>query len=126
LATTHYMDEAEYCNTIGMMYQGQLIAVAEPDDLRRSMPGHLVQMECARPGEAETILDRLPGVIDSSVHGAYLHVILDDLAGLKDAEAALVGQGIEVTRAEKIQPSLEDVFIALVAKHRAEGKSAAQ
>ena len=52
LATTHYMDEAEYCNRVGMMYRGMLIANASPDELKASLPGVLFQLECDRPVEA--------------------------------------------------------------------------
>ena len=51
LATTHYMDEAEYCNTIGMMYQGKLVALASPETLKNNLPGVLVQLDCDRPGD---------------------------------------------------------------------------
>ena len=51
LATTHYMDEADYCNTIGMMYQGKLVALASPETLKNNLPGVLVQLECDRPGD---------------------------------------------------------------------------
>jgi ABC-2 type transport system ATP-binding protein len=120
LATTHYMDEAEYCNTIGMMYRGQMIALASPDRLRDELPGTLVQVDCERPIQAKAILDALPGVIDSSVHGAQMHVELEspDLEG--QVERALTEAGIHVSQMEIIQPSLEDVFIHMVDKSRAD------
>ncbi len=120
LATTHYMDEAEYCNTIGMMYRGEMMALASPDTLRESMPGTLIQLDCDRPIQAEAILDSLPGVIDSSVHGAQVHVSIEtpDLQG--EIEAALTQAGLQVNQVEVIQPSLEDVFIHMVEKSRAD------
>ncbi len=125
LATTHYMDEAEYCNTIGMMYRGEMIALASPDTLRDEMPGALFQLDCDRPLHAKQILDALPGVIDASVHGARVHVSLESPDTQEAVEQALAGEGIHVTQIEMIQPSLEDVFIHMVDKSRAAVSEAA-
>lgn len=119
LATTHYMDEAEYCNTIGMMYRGEMIALASPDTLREGLPGTLIQMDCDAPLQAKKILDALPGVIDSSVHGAQLHVSLESPELQEAIRQALTQGGVNVIQMEIIQPSLEDVFIHMVEKTRA-------
>lgn len=114
LATTHYMDEAEYCNTIGMMYQAKLIALASPDRLKEDMPGVLVQITCDKPLEAEQIADSHPGVIDASVHGVLVHVTLNQERTLSGLTRTLSNAGIDVENVEIIQPSLEDVFINMV------------
>ncbi len=119
LATTHYMDEAEYCNTIGMMYRGQMIALASPDRLRDELPGTLIQMDCDQPNQAKALLDHLPGVIEASVHGALMHVSLDSPERQAEVEQALAQAGLRVNQIEIIQPSLEDVFIYMVDKNRA-------
>jgi ABC-2 type transport system ATP-binding protein len=124
LATTHYMDEAEYCNTIGMMFRGQMIALASPDRLRDELPGILVQMDCDRPNQAKTVLGELPGVIEASVHGALMHISLESLDRQAEVEQALALAGIRVNQIETIQPSLEDVFIYMVDKSRAEDSEA--
>ena len=77
LATTHYMDEAEYCNTIGMMYQGKLIATASPDTLRDKLRGNLLQIECSQPLKATALLQDFSGVLDAELHGVQLHVVLE-------------------------------------------------
>ncbi len=114
LATTHYMDEAEYCNTIGMMFQGQMIALASPDGLKAEMPGVLVQITCDQPMRAEEIADQTPGVIDSAIHGVLLHVTLKDEDQINPFTRALQSAGINITEIETILPSLEDVFITMV------------
>ena len=120
LATTHYMDEAEYCNTIGMMYRGKLIAVASPDTLRENINGTLVQVDCKNPARAAQILESFPGVVDTSLHGAQAHVLLKSAKLRKKVKKMLVGSGIEVHKIEQIQPSLEDVFISMVEESRSE------
>ena len=125
LATTHYMDEAEYCNTIGMMYRGEMIALASPDTLREQLPGTLVQLDCDQPLRARQVVAPLPGVIDAAVHGALVHVSLESPDLQEQVKLALVQAGVEVSRMEIIQPSLEDVFIHMVEKSRAGADRAA-
>jgi ABC-2 type transport system ATP-binding protein len=118
LATTHYMDEADYCNTIGMMYRGRLIAVASPDTLKDQQPGMLYQVDCDRPANAKDVLLSLPGVMDASFHGALLHVTVEPNGGPSRLEKTLKKQGIDVRSIEDIQPSIEDVFLNLVDEER--------
>ena len=124
LATTHYMDEAEYCNTIGMMHRGELIAVASPDTLKENSPGSLVVIDCELPAAAERALDPLPEVIDAAVHGVMLHATLRDVDALPVVMQALAQADILVHSVETAQPSLEDVFINMVAARRSERDAA--
>ena len=114
LATTHYMDEAEYCNTIGMMYQSKMIALASPDRLKEEMPGVLVQISCDQLLKAEEICDQMPEVLDSAIHGVRLHVTLENEDQITNLARTLQSAGIQVEEMETILPSLEDVFINMV------------
>jgi ABC-2 type transport system ATP-binding protein len=118
LATTHYMDEAEYCNRIGMMYQGKLVALDSPDRLRRNQPGGLFLLDCDCPERAEAVLKTIPQVLNISFHGAYLHVLTQNPAAAPELKAALEQAGIGIRRLESIVPSLEDVFLHLVEQQR--------
>jgi ABC-2 type transport system ATP-binding protein len=114
LATTHYMDEAEFCNVIGMMYRSRLIALDDPDSLKKKMRGMLFEIDCREPGRAEEILKDLPYSYDVAVHGVLLHVLVSAEKEKQELEKALQLNGIAVKRIERVQPSLEDVFISLV------------
>lgn len=116
LATTHYMDEAEYCNNIGMMYQGQLIARATPDELRAQHGGVLFQASTKDPLKAEEILHTIPKVLDASLHGVLLHIRLEKESDLRFVKRRLKTQHIELTDTILIEPSLEDIFISMVEK----------
>ena len=118
LATTHYMDEADYCNAIGMMYRGKLIKIASPDTLKAMYPGHLVMIQCSDPLHAENILDAQDGVIDSSVHGTLVHATLRSPHLVRKVNRILKREGIQVSGVEDIQPSLEDVFIEMIEGQR--------
>ena len=114
LATTHYMDEAEFCNVIGMMYRSRLIALNDPDTLKNNMTGYLFEVDCTAPGRAELILKSLAEVEDVAAHGVLLHVLLSNENDKELILKVLTENQIQVTRIEKVLPSLEDVFVSLV------------
>ena len=114
LATTHYMDEAEFCNVIGMMYRSRLIALNDPDTLKTNMRGYLYEVDCNAPGKAEQILKSLVEVEDVAAHGVLMHVLLSNDNDQKLILKKLSENQIQVSRIEKVLPSLEDVFVSLV------------
>ncbi len=116
LATTHYMDEAEYCNTIGMMYQGKLVALASPETLKNNLPGVLVQLECDRPGDVVKLVSGQDGVINTTIHGALVHLTLKDASVETLVKEFLAHAKIDIKTWEVIQPSLEDVFLTMVSE----------
>jgi len=123
LATTHYMDEAEYCNMIAMMHRGELIAYASPDELKESMDGILFQVECSDPTTALQILDEFDWTQEVSIHGVLLHVIVDKASREKAIRRKLQAEEIEIFRIEESIPSLEDVFITFIEEKRKSGDS---
>ncbi|HEX3880484.1 MAG TPA: ABC transporter ATP-binding protein [Bryobacteraceae bacterium] len=114
--STHYMDEAEYCNRLALMYRGKVIALGTPADLKRELTSHsLFQLDTSDPLDTMRALEGLPGVHDVAVFGGGLHVTVDDpTAAEPRIREALDAKSIEVKRLEKIQPSMEDVFVAMI------------
>ena len=125
--TTHYMDEAEYCNRLVMIDRGKIVAMGTPTELKRtSMRGQLLLVECEPLGPALAILPNVPGVLDAAVFGNAVHVVVKDVAQATVAiREALTAQNIQVRRVEPIAPSLEDVFVALTLPAPGAGKKAA-
>jgi ABC-2 type transport system ATP-binding protein len=113
--TTHYMDEAEYCNRLVLMDRGRIVAMGTPTELKsRYMKGQLLLVECEPLGPGLEALRGAPGVVDAAVFGSSLHaVVADARAGLPRVREALEARGIRVGRLEQIPPSLEDVFVSL-------------
>ena len=113
--TTHYMEEAEYCNRLALIFRGRIVALGTPSELKqKSMNGELLLVECDPLGRAVEALHSAPGVIDAAVFGNALHLVVQDAeAAIPQLENNLAGQSIRVSRIEKIRPSLEDVFVSL-------------
>lgn len=122
LATTHYMDEADYCNTIGMMFEGELVALASPETIKDDLPGVLVQVDSSQPIEAADLMQAMPEVQNVSIHGAQIHVTLHDKLAIKKIERELTRAGFRLNSLEIIQPSLDDAFITMVMHHREQSR----
>jgi ABC-2 type transport system ATP-binding protein len=120
--TTHYMEEAEYCNRLALIFRGKIVALGTPSELKRdSMKGELLLVECEPLGEAVEALQSAPGVMDAAVFGNALHLVVEDAeAGLPRIKAYLADRKIAVRRIERIRPSLEDVFVSLTTDREAE------
>lgn len=116
--STHYMDEAEYCHRLALMYRGKVVALGAPAELKTKLAAH--QLLYVEPGDlpgAMTVLQNRPGIFDTAVFGAGLHVSVDDAkSAIPQVRDALGGAGIPVHRLEAIDPSMEDVFVAVIEK----------
>lgn len=116
LVSTHYMEEAEYCNRIALINAGKLVASGGPGELRRqALGGVLFELECTA-GAAMEALRELPEVIDASIFGDKLHVLLPDAEAAAELRPFLARHGIEAAAPRRITPSLEDVFVQLVTR----------
>ncbi len=120
LVSTHYMEEAEYCNRIALINAGRLVAVGSPGDLRRhELGGVLFEIECAAAGAALMVLQQAPGMIDAAIFGDKLHVLVDTPASAAALRPFLARQGIDAGVPRVIPASLEDVFVQLVTRPHA-------
>jgi ABC-2 type transport system ATP-binding protein len=114
--STHYMDEAEYCHRLALMYRGKVIALGTPVELKAGLTAHsLLNLDSSDPLETMRALEGLAGVHDVAVFGGGLHVTVDEVNATSDRiRERLAGRNIEVRKLEQIQPSMEDVFVALI------------
>jgi len=114
--STHYMDEAEYCHRLALMYRGKVIALGTPAELKTGLEGHhILNLETGDPLETMRALEGIEGVHDVAVFGGGLHVTVDDPErGADRVTHRLTEKGIDVRHLERIQPSMEDVFVAMI------------
>ena len=124
--TTHYMEEAEYCDRLGLIYRGELIAAGSPSDLKGTfMPQDVVEVGCDRPQDALELVEPLPEADEAALFGKGLHVVARSGAEalVSRIERTLEEHGIPFTSVAKVAPSLEDVFVSLIdAKDRDSGE----
>ncbi len=118
LVTTHYLDEAEYCNDIMMINAGRIVASGGPKELKqRLITNKMLEVQTADPVAAMEALKGEPWVRDLTLFGIHLHAGVDDpVEGSLRIREALALRGLAVERIEQITPSLEDVFIHLLAE----------
>jgi ABC-2 type transport system ATP-binding protein len=118
--TTHYLDEAEYCGRIGLMVDGRLVALDTPAALkRRYVPGRVLSVRGRNLAAAAANLRARPGIIAVEPFGAGLHLQVATDAWNADSIAhALASAGAQAVEVESGAPTLEDVFLAVVARPR--------
>jgi ABC-2 type transport system ATP-binding protein len=113
--TTHYMEEAEYCNRLAMIYRGKMVALGTPTELKQKyMKGELLLVEAEPLGPAVEALQTAPGVLDAAVFGNAMHLVVREADKVVPSiREYLQNKNIEVKHIEKIRPTLEDVFVSL-------------
>ncbi len=116
LVTTHFLDEAEYCNHIILINAGRLIAAGSPGELKAEHITHpILEVRCEDVVSALEEVRKEPWALETSVFGKNLHVMVDDEEqGKKMITGLLDARGISLSRIERIIPSLEDVFLFLL------------
>lgn len=123
--TTHFLDEAEHCDRLVLIYQGRIIALGRPAELKRTaLKGTVLDIACATADRATQVLRQEAWARQVALFGASVHALVDAPdEGMRQAREALGRAGIQVSRIAAIEPSLEDVFIHLVeaADREAEG-----
>jgi ABC-2 type transport system ATP-binding protein len=130
LVTTHYLEEAEQCNRLGMMVAGELVAEGTPSGIKSQQSGHVLEFILSQqqdqPQRAADLLRSKTENWKVSLFGERLHVFTeeDPATAIRETTKRLEENGIHVTSAREIPLSLEDVFISIVEKARAQGKAA--
>jgi ABC-2 type transport system ATP-binding protein len=117
LVSTHYMDEAEYCHRVALINHGRLIATGSPAKLKQTgIGGELLLVECDGLGATLAALQDAPDVQDCSVFGNALHILVGNAEkSLSELPDFLSAKGLRPRRMARIAPSLEDVFVQLIA-----------
>jgi len=124
--TTHFLDEAEHCDRLVLIYRGRVIALGTPDELRHTaIRGTILSVRCRDANNAVELLREVDGVRRVALFGASVHVITDTP---KETSAAIISRlgeaGSGIDGISEVPPSLEDVFIALIEQADAEAPAA--
>ena len=114
--TTHYMDEAEYCDRLAMIYQGELVATGTPDEMKiRYMSKEILNLECSDPYNMLKVVKEIPEIKEAALFGRGLHLSVQSAQeAIPIVVKALTEQKIPYTSLNRIKPSLEDVFVSII------------
>jgi ABC-2 type transport system ATP-binding protein len=114
---TPYMDEAERCNRVGLMYRGRLIACDTPAAIKRQVPGRLLAFTPSRFVPAQELVAGVEGVQELQTYGMMLHAFVDDPTLRRpQIEATLAAAGITCGGMREIEPRMEEAYISLVGR----------
>jgi ABC-2 type transport system ATP-binding protein len=127
--TTHYMDEAENCARLGFIYNGKIIALGTPAEIKHTqMKGTIIELDTDAPSDALKLLKTTETIIEVSFFGRLIHAVStippDRINQLtKDISQLMEAHGIGINSIHTIPPSLEDIFINLIKLEDNNGKS---
>jgi ABC-2 type transport system ATP-binding protein len=115
--STAYLDEAERCSRVGLMYRGEIIREGTPAALRQLVQGDLLAIITPDLQIAENVVQKLPGIFEVQVYGDRLHVFVDDGATRARAiETALNAAGATIKQIRPAAPHLQEAFISLISR----------
>ncbi len=115
VVSTPYMDEADRCARVGLIYKGRLVICDTPMAIRAELPGDLVELQPEDWRTARGLVASLPGVIQVQTYGESLHVIVDSAEDrLPELKQALEDNGIEFRSLRSAPPRMEEAFISLI------------
>ena len=119
--STPYMDEAERCSRVALMFEGTVIICDTPERIKGLVEGELLELRPDRLREASGVIEPLPGVLEVQTYGDLLHVFVDSAEQCGPIiQEALNGAGIAVEGLRQTRPRMEEAFISLIRK-RLEG-----
>jgi ABC-2 type transport system ATP-binding protein len=115
--STPYMDEAERCSRVGLMFDGSVIVCDTPERIKGLVEGELLELRPGKLREASDIIAGLPGVLEVQTYGDLLHVFVDDAARrAQEIKGALGRAAISVEGLRQTRPRMEEAFISLIRK----------
>jgi ABC-2 type transport system ATP-binding protein len=124
--STAYLDEAERCNRLALLHQGRLLGVGTPDEVKRLMPGALLEVRTSAPRRTAALLRAQLRDATVGLFGDRVHVATRDARAIEAQTRTLIaGAGFELHSIRAIEPSLEDVFVSVLATQPAAASQSA-
>jgi ABC-2 type transport system ATP-binding protein len=121
LIATPYLDEAERCTQVGLLHRGELIALDTPAALRANLHATVLEGQTSRAREARSLAANQPGVLDASMHGEMVRLLVDRAERQTQLLEAWREHGIDVQNLQIVTPRLEDAFVLTVEERTEDG-----
>jgi len=112
--STPYMDEAERCNRIGMIYDGKLMMVNTPDELKKQMKGDVIEVNCTNTHIATKLLKNRDDIKSIKVFSDRLRILMKESGDIKEIGDFLNSQNINISNIQRVRPSMEDIFVSII------------
>jgi ABC-2 type transport system ATP-binding protein len=117
--STAYLDEAERCNRLALLHQGKLVGLGTPEEVKRLMPGTLLEVRTSAPRRTALLLRNQLPEATVGLFGDRVHVVARDAVAAEARTRQLIaGAGFELLSLQSIEPSLEDVFVSVIAERK--------
>jgi ABC-2 type transport system ATP-binding protein len=115
LTSTSYLDEAERCHRVGLLYRGHMLFCDRPEALKRRFPGEILAVHAAEPARVRDRLSNAPAVRSALLVGDHVHLFVDNAGRrLPELRARLEAAGVSYDSIESVAPSIEDLFVSAV------------
>ncbi len=113
--STAYLDEAERCSRVGLLYKGKLLAMGTPGEVKDLMPGTILELRTSNPRRAMDALRNELGANSVSLFGDKIHIMTaTPEKAVRDTKVILSREGFKFKEMHPIEPALEDVFVSVL------------
>ena len=121
--STAYLDEAERCNRVGLINRGALLVCGTPEEVKKLMRGTILEVRASMPRRAAALLRERLKEDSVGLFGDRVHVVTGDSERAREETRAALGEGgLELIDMRVIEPSLEDVFVSVLAEGSGESR----
>jgi len=119
LVSTPYMDEAERCSRVGLIFEGKMVVCDEPERVKGLVRGEVIELRPQPLSKAREIIEGWEGTLDLRVYGGLLHVFVENgERGMRQLESLLASQGVTVEGVRQIKPRMEEAFVSLIRREQ--------
>jgi ABC-2 type transport system ATP-binding protein len=119
LTSTSYLDEAERCHRVGLLYQGNMLFCDRPEALKRRFPGEILAVHASEPARVRDVLSTAPAVRSALLVGDRVHLFVDNAdRRLAELRARLELTGVSYDSIHPVAPSIEDLFVSALEGER--------
>ncbi len=115
IVSTPYMDEADRCSRVGLMYEGRMVVCDNPEAIRSQLEGEVVQVRSDDWQAARVVLGELPGILETQSYGEAIHLVVDSAAKrMPEIQVALEEKGVGIREIRPAPPRMEEAFISII------------